>query len=487
MSSLFTRMVWVTLVYVFSVTVYGTPVPAPVPVPMEGDWGFFNQGLGRVNTRSRDNSTQRSGISDAQTARLPTHQVSSAYPSYVPPYIPFERMPPFETMDGSLSSRTTDYVPNFHYSHNNYRESEPHPSPFGVDAYHQQADHYYGQNGGGHFGDPLPHQFVLDDDNTEGHNHSLDDSSHLHSDHSDRYQVLGEGSSSGYVPNTQTSYPFHPAEIDNLSLYDDNSDQLHGDAAAILPSYNIPVQGEEHNENQYDDVTLIWNNLDQHTHHMIDEVISKRRGLRYDSARKCIRPRLTHYKMMLLLSGERDKVDKALTLLIRHSKKTILPLWMDILDDAQCDALVQKLSLLTGKSAELVRNYFLNSRLDSSTAYDLLFRASDADLVQWAETHGLTLPNYRMKEDGHKKRHPEAIPSHPYKIGLTTSECTQLMKLLSDAYGMSSFLAYGRLKHKRIPPSFGQQILLSTGQYRASLINYLKKGQYLPVTDGTDQ
>ncbi|UZJ53716.1 hypothetical protein CBS101457_003036 [Exobasidium rhododendri] len=465
------------------------------PLPMDGRWSLNPFRSGKVKTRSTDASGHRAGLSEAHTARLPTNRDMSYYAGLHPSSL---------LVSGDSSS-------SHHDAGGQYQGGHTYDPSYGYNTYNDAPSLPYGQDGG-QFGEPLPHQFMSYDD-SHIQSYGLRDTNY-HPNLFDQHQGGGGGGSSSsdaYGAQADYSYSYNPDQFSGMSLYDNNSHYHGGEYGTSSSSHHLyndsnnnvievpddddtpyhstpalPVPQSNPAEEQYDDTRLIWNSMREGAHRMVDEIVSKRRGLRYDSARKFIRPVLTQRKLMLLCSGDIAKIDAFLRTIIRESKKSTFPLWMNKLTPDECDTLVERLKQVSGQSLELIRNNFLSSRLDSDTAYTL-YHSDDDFLTVWAEGRGFMLDKNKVDKDGYKRNHTTALPKYNYLVGLSKEEGIELVNMLREKYKLKPSFISMHLRDNRIPVGFGKKLLYSSGEYQKSLVFFLEHGVWLDVTDGSDQ
>ncbi|UZJ50964.1 hypothetical protein CBS101457_000284 [Exobasidium rhododendri] len=519
---------------------------------MDGDWPF-RQHPGRVKVRGKDHSHHRSGLSEAQTARPNMQlfqgqhhhgargaMTSAAHGDHLDPAR--QGMSPYGDYSsygdqyqhhaGNIQSFPTTQQDSQHYGsagdqfgvplphqfEGTSRQDDSNLSFYNPDLLYQhqgggpstetaqtdnsllssydfnsismpgQEEYYNNLHGSSSFSTTLD-GLSLHHGHDHGHDQTMNNSSYHPYTPFDQQYVDTE-----VYPNQSNEYGgWQDSGLHNLSTvqipsqYDTMHDQLPAPSSSTHPNAEAPPV--EDRFSQYDSRMPIWSLIDMDTKKAVDVAVSKRRGLRYDTARKVLRGSLTQLLMMKLLSGNVRLSTEAVDEIFRGCSSNILPLWMDplFMSEAQCDALVDRMCEVTGHDEEIVRNLFLRTRLTSIEAKQMLLAPTD-HLSMWAANKGLALQPEKLKKYGKKKAfYAETVKTNPYQLRLTTEESAKVVQIVKDAIGFGKTSAYAWLKRPHVFAGYGEQLLKSKGEYRASLLHFLKKGEYLPVTDGSDQ
>ncbi|UZJ50959.1 hypothetical protein CBS101457_000279 [Exobasidium rhododendri] len=234
--------------------------------------------------------------------------------------------------------------------------------------------------------------------------------------------------------------------------------------ALVDPTINQPL----------DPHSLVWHHREADEHFALVDLVSRRRGYRYTSARKTLAAKLTLELEQGLLSRNLDLIDHTLAILFPIVEGTILPLWMQEKPEEDSERLVRYMQIISGRSKEVIRNYFLQSRLSSETAHDLLMADHDAR-VRFAVKTGLLSPTNHPK-----KKVDESVGVNAWQYDLSVKERIQIRDVVMKVFDRSENLAYKMLNQAHIYPGLTREILdsISQGQDQRTemLFRYLEHG-----------
>ncbi|UZJ50965.1 hypothetical protein CBS101457_000285 [Exobasidium rhododendri] len=223
----------------------------------------------------------------------------------------------------------------------------------------------------------------------------------------------------------------------------------------------------------------VWYLLEKEEQEELVEVVSKRRGLRFDTIRRALRIWLTKEIKEAIFSRDLDLIDSTLLQIFPVTTRHPPPTWMHEMSGEDCERLVQRLCDASGKSKELVRNFLLQMKSPAEYAHDLL-NAPDSDIVAYAERGGLiphtvkTIKNY----------YEEGTATLPWQLDLDTRQRGRVRDIIMRTCGKEAKWAYKALKQDHVFPFFGREILREEHSGRLKyLIDYMRYGRPLPDDD----
>ncbi|UZJ53699.1 hypothetical protein CBS101457_003019 [Exobasidium rhododendri] len=224
-----------------------------------------------------------------------------------------------------------------------------------------------------------------------------------------------------------------------------------------------------------DDGTSYWSSRGEALQMRILEVINVRRGIPYLEAYEILEHVLTPQYGEALLSPKTETADLALRTLF--PKHTLLPRWMDRMNDGQREAFVDRMMEVSGFTRDSVRNYFLLSRLRPETAVTL-YQADDNDFKMYTWYASLLRKIYydtgAAEEEYSINDDDDDDNQTSWDWKLSAMERHQVIQTVMSTFGVEAQVAEGALDQNHIWPGFGKALLQSKPKNALKLLHFLR-------------
>ncbi|UZJ53702.1 hypothetical protein CBS101457_003022 [Exobasidium rhododendri] len=211
---------------------------------------------------------------------------------------------------------------------------------------------------------------------------------------------------------------------------------------------------------------LIWSHRDSTAQLHLLAIVSKRRGIKFRDAQEVLPEKLTRRLEDDLLSGMRARVDLALRRMFPFSDRYKAPVWMQGLEDDECEGVVTKLQEASRHKKDVIRNHLMRYQVSSDVARSLLLAPPHVAVELAVRINLLALDDDDTDEDNdgtlYARRRAEAR--------------WEIIQDLMRTYGFSRHEATTLISHNRIGITLRDRLLAADRAQRPAIINYIMTG-----------
>ncbi|UZJ50788.1 hypothetical protein CBS101457_000108 [Exobasidium rhododendri] len=409
--------------------------PAPMNYSPRTKFRIRVRSPGQVDVR--EPQTARAGGSRSYDDLLPEHPTLN-----IPSGSRTSRLPPTRQISDEAGSRHAMYASGFHGG-----ESSSH---YGLTTgTHTDVDSQYGQMDAGSvasYGDPpdLLSQW--------------------------RQDPHAASSSTGASRNATQDFMGHEREgYHHYSTTNEHGEVHHTyrrrrRQAVVLPPHPTAPPDETL-------ARLVWKSRNYERRMTLLEIVSKRRGIRYEVARTCLRDALTRGQELSMISKDPARIDEALHELFPVTEDTVLPVWMNMMSEAQADTFVHRLVAITNQRPDVVRNYFLKANLQPDVALSYV-DADDESLAKLAKIMNF-LPMDSVRDKHGNWTTYDELPEYPWQYQLDSMQRTRVVNLVMKAFHTDKEEAIKILGRSHVGLGFGASFLDYDDSTYNDFIRYL--------------
>ncbi|UZJ50930.1 hypothetical protein CBS101457_000250 [Exobasidium rhododendri] len=203
---------------------------------------------------------------------------------------------------------------------------------------------------------------------------------------------------------------------------------------------------------------LIWSHKNHGTKAYLLDLMSRKRGLRHEYARKVFVENLTKRQYEKLAGFDAPAADETINELFPVSEDTVLPVWANLMSPAESDAFVNRMVEITGQRADVVRNYFLRAQLQPGVA-KLQAATGDDQMSDFAQGLGLLPPGNERDEQNRRIKYDDVLPEYPWQFNLRGDVRNRVVNLVMKYLDLDDVAAFNLLSRSHVYLGFGLALL----------------------------